>query len=98
MNFARICAAVVAGAIATAGARVPASSPAKSSPSHSEQDWPVYGGTPENNHFSPLKQINRSNVKRLTVAWSFDTGESGGLQTSPIEVDGVLYGLSDRKS
>lgn len=59
-----------------------------------DRDWPIYGGTPENNHFSPLKQINRKNVKRLHQAWSFDTGETGGLQTSPIEVKGVLYGIS----
>ena len=57
-------------------------------------DWPLYGGTHENNRFSPLKQINRKNVKELQVAWTFDTGESGGLQTSPIEVNGVLYGLT----
>ncbi len=57
-------------------------------------DWPIYGGTPDNNHFSPLTQINRKNVKRLRVAWSFDTEESGGLQTSPIVVNGVLYGLT----
>jgi len=57
-------------------------------------DWPLYGGTPENNHFSVLKQINRNNVQRLSVAWTFDTEESGGLQTSPIVVDGVLYGLT----
>ena len=58
------------------------------------QDWPVYGGTPENNHYSPLKQINRKNVRQLQVAWMFNTEESGGLQTSPIEVDGVLYGIT----
>jgi quinoprotein glucose dehydrogenase len=57
-------------------------------------DWPIYGGSPDNNHFSPLAQINRKNVKQLSVAWSFDTEESGGLQTSPIEVDGVLYGIT----
>ena len=57
-------------------------------------DWPIYGGTAENNHFSPLKQINRKNVKRLKVAWTFDTEEEGGLQSSPIEVEGVLYGLT----
>lgn len=57
-------------------------------------DWPIYGGTPENNRYSPLQQINRHNVKKLKVAWQFDTGESGGLQTSPIEVDGVLYGVT----
>ena len=59
-----------------------------------QHDWPIYGGTPENNRFSALAQINRDNVKDLKVAWSFDTGEEGGLQTSPIEIDGVLYGIT----
>ena len=59
-----------------------------------EHDWPVYGGAPENNHYSSLAQINRDNVKKLAVAWSFDTGEEGGLQTSPIIVNGVLYGIT----
>ncbi len=59
-----------------------------------QQDWPAYGGAPENTHYSSLAQINRDNVKELTVAWSFDTGEEGGLQTSPIIVGGVLYGLT----
>ena len=57
-------------------------------------DWPAYGGAPENTHYSSLAQINRSNVKELTVAWSFDTGEQGGLQTSPIIVEGILYGIT----
>jgi quinoprotein glucose dehydrogenase len=72
---------------------VPASPPslAQSAENRGQHDWPIYGGTPENNHYSTLSQINRENVKQLQVAWSFDTGESGGLQTSPIIVDGVLY-------
>jgi quinoprotein glucose dehydrogenase len=57
-------------------------------------DWPVYGGAPENNHYSPLAQIHRGNVARLKVAWNFDTEEEGGLQTSPIVVHGVLYGIT----
>jgi len=60
----------------------------------SSHDWPIYGGTPENNHYSVLTRINRKNVKKLHVAWTYDTGESGGLQTSPIIVQGVLYGLT----
>jgi quinoprotein glucose dehydrogenase len=59
-----------------------------------QQDWPAYGGAPENNHYSSLAQITRENVKRLAVAWSFDTEEEGGLQTSPIIVRGVLYGIT----
>ena len=61
---------------------------------NADRDWPIYGGTPENDHFSPLKQINRKNVKHLQVAWTFDTEEAGGLQTSPVEVNGVLYGIT----
>ena len=68
--------------------------PAAAADKKHPREWPVYGGTPENNHFSPLAQINRKNVNRLAVAWTFDTGESGGLQTSPIVVNGVLYGLT----
>ena len=58
------------------------------------RDWPVYGGAPEGDHYSDLKQINRDDVKQLQVAWEFDTQESGGLQTTPIVVHGVLYGIS----
>jgi quinoprotein glucose dehydrogenase len=58
------------------------------------QDWPSYGGGPENNHYSTLTQINRDNVKDLAIAWSFDTQEQGGLQSSPIIINGVLYGIT----
>jgi quinoprotein glucose dehydrogenase len=58
------------------------------------RDWSVYGGAPEGTHYSPLAQINKSNVKQLQVAWTYDTEEPGGLQTSPLEVNGVLYGIS----
>src|SRR6266571_5332813 len=62
------------------------------------RDWPVYGGDAENTHFSRLHQINRKNVRRLQVAWTFDTQESGGLQTSPLIVGNVLYGLTPSQS
>jgi quinoprotein glucose dehydrogenase len=58
------------------------------------QDWPMNGGAPGNAHYSPLGQINRENVATLQQAWSFDTQESGGLQTSPIILDGILYGIT----
>ncbi len=59
-----------------------------------QHDWPVYGGSTENNRYSTLTQINRKNVKQLVMAWSFDTEEQGVLQTSPIIVEGVLYGIT----
>jgi quinoprotein glucose dehydrogenase len=53
--------------------------------------WKTYGGSPDQIRYSRLKQINRANVKGLTVAWTYDTLEGGDLQTQPIVVDGVLY-------
>ena len=57
-------------------------------------DWPAYGGRPADTRYSPLKQINRGNVRKLQVAWTYDTHEPGGLETSPIVVNGVLYGIT----
>ncbi len=54
-------------------------------------NWPNIGASPGNSHYSTLQQINRSNVSRLKVAWTFQTNESGGLETTPIVVDGILY-------
>jgi len=70
------------------------SSPGSHTSSEIRTDWPVYGGAAENTHYSKLAQINRINVKELKVAWSYDTGEKGGLQTSPIIVADVLYGIT----
>ena len=56
--------------------------------------WSAYGGTPDQIRYSSLTQINRGNVRQLQVAWTYDSGESGGLQTQPIVADGVLYGYT----
>jgi quinoprotein glucose dehydrogenase len=81
-------------ATAAAQSKIPAQKKTAPTQHGSNRDWPIYGGTTSNNRYSPLTQINRANVAKLHVAWSYDTGESGGLQTSPIEVDGVLYGIT----
>jgi quinoprotein glucose dehydrogenase len=54
-------------------------------------DWPVYNGGPDGDHYSKLTQIDRMNVHRLKVAWRFDTGEKGGLQSNPLIVGRTLY-------
>ena len=73
---------------------ISASLHAQTVPPASNQDWPTYGGSPEGTHYSSLTQINRANVKQLKLSWTFDTDEEGGLQSSPIIVDGVLFGIS----
>ncbi len=61
--------------------------------------WQVYHGDSAGTHYSGLDQINRSNVHRLQVAWTFRSGDHRGdntsqIQCNPIIVDGVLYGTS----
>lgn len=60
-----------------------------------------HGGGPTRDHYSPLTQINVSNVQRLRVAWKYDTAETKigvgwtyGLETTPLIIGGVLYGLT----
>ncbi len=56
------------------------------------ENWPHYGGTYQFWRYSQLDQIDRSNIKRLTPVWAFQTGVvEGGLQATPIVVDGVMY-------
>ena len=54
-------------------------------------NWGTYGAHPSGDHYSALNQINRSNVRSLKVAWTFQAGQSGGLQTNPLVVGGVMY-------
>src|SRR3989442_4872689 len=63
------------------------------------QDWKVYGGSPEGIRYSTLDQINRENVQKLQVAWTFDTGdvfEGSEMQCNPIIVHGVLYATTPK--
>ncbi len=63
-------------------------------------DWSVYLGDSGRQHYSPLNQITRNNVNELDLAWRYDSGELRGqsstMYTSPLVVDGVLYGLSPK--
>src|SRR5258708_10772719 len=98
-NVLRMATAIVAISLATAfgfgnGLQNVGVTEGKGNGLREQGSWPQYGGDAENHHYSSLKQINRDNVKRLAVAWSFDTLEAGGLQTTPIVVDGVLFGIT----
>lgn len=58
----------------------------------SPNDWPQYHRTGAAWRYSPLDQINKKNIKNLKVAWIAQPGDiTSGLQSTPIEVDGVLY-------
>src|SRR5687768_4690941 len=51
--------------------------------------WKSYGGGVDASQYSSLKQIDKSNVTQLTVAWTFPT--NSGIITNPLIVDGVMY-------
>src|SRR4029079_16137224 len=56
-------------------------------------EWTQHGGT-NNIRFSPLTQIDRTNVGRLRVAWTYDYGDAfkgSEMQSNPVVVGGVLY-------
>lgn len=57
------------------------------------QDWSSYHASPGGDHFSPLTQISPANVASLQPAWRIETGV-GGLQTTPLVIDGVLYAMT----
>src|SRR5215470_8170471 len=63
-------------------------------------DWGYYGGDALGQHFSSLDQINRGNVARLSVAWTYRTGELGAglasagkltFEATPVLAFGLLY-------
>jgi quinohemoprotein ethanol dehydrogenase len=54
-------------------------------------NWLTHGRTYTEQRFSPLKQINDSNVANLGLAWHFDLDTHRGQEATPIVVDGVMY-------
>src|SRR4030095_12986099 len=51
--------------------------------------WTGYGNGPDNSRYFPSKQITRSNVTRLQLAWTYPFGDAG---SRPIVVRAVFYG------
>lgn len=63
-----------------------------------EGDWPTYNRDLASSRFSPLTQINSTNVEKLAPAWSYrmrpdaDSPPSGTMnEVTPIVVNGVMY-------
>jgi len=62
-------------------------------------NWLTYYGAYDGQRYSPLDQINKDTVRRLTPAWVFQAGSVGlhsgkstySFEASPLVVDGVMY-------
>jgi len=53
--------------------------------------WSSLGRTPDEQRFSPLKQINTDTVSKLGLAWFADFDSNRGQEATPLAIDGVLY-------
>ena len=60
--------------------------------------WSDYSGASDSSQYSALDQINRSNVAKLQVAWTFPTGDNNKYFFNPIVVDNVMYVLAKNNS
>ena len=54
-------------------------------------NWMLYRRTYDGQGYSPLEQINTSNVKNLTPVWTFSTGVIEGHEAPPIVNNGVMF-------
>jgi alcohol dehydrogenase (cytochrome c) len=54
-------------------------------------DWPSYDGSTTGNRYSPLTQIDKSNIGRLAPRWIYTIPSSLRLQVTPVVADGVMY-------
>src|SRR5882672_4870068 len=60
------------------------------------EEWLTYGLTPGETRYSPLKQIDASNVSRLGLAWPYDIGPGGGNQEgTPLFWNGTIFGITN---
>jgi len=56
--------------------------------------WRSYGGSPDGSQYSALQQIDRSNVKKLQIAWTYRTGDDRRYAFNPLVIDGTMYVLA----
>ena len=56
------------------------------------QNWLTYSGRYTGWRHSALRQIDVGNVSRLSMQWTFQVADLGQFETTPLVVDGILYG------
>jgi alcohol dehydrogenase (cytochrome c) len=54
-------------------------------------DWLHWRRTYDGWAYSPLKQINRNNVRNLKVSWTLGMGGAGIMEFTPIVHDGIMF-------
>ncbi len=64
----------------------------------SHSGWSDYGGAADSAQYSSLKQIDRANVSKLKIAWTYSTGDKRTYFFNPLVVDNVIYVLAKNNS
>ncbi len=84
---------LAAAALAQTNKRAVDDNALKNAPKNADE-WLTYGRDYAETHYSPLKQIDASNVKRLGLAWSWETESPQGanVEATPLVSNGVMYG------
>ena len=73
--------------------------PGRTQKSLNQANWADYGGGVDALQYSPLQQINKTNVSQLTQAWFYSVpGVSARFSYSPLIVDGKMYVLGSGKT
>ena len=58
------------------------------------KSWADYGGSPDSAQYSALAQIDRGNVAKLQVVWSYSTGDDNKYFFNPLVTGGRMYVLA----
>lgn len=77
---------------------VPTPEPAIDASAVAAADWPAYNRTLAGDRFSPLDEIDRSNVAQLRAVCTYTLPEVSTMQAGPIVVDGTMYFTTERNS
>ena len=77
-------------------AEVPMNAPAAATlPAVLADDWPGYNKTLTSERYSPLSQVNTTNVSRLKVLCTYDTRQYTAFEPGLIVVDGAMIGTTE---
>ncbi len=69
------------------------------SPKQAYTTWSDYGGAADSMQYSALKQIDKSNVSNLELAWFYSVPDrTGNFGFNPIVADGTMYVLGPKNS
>lgn len=64
---------------------------ANPAPNAAAGDWPMVARDYANTRFSPLDQVNSSNVAKLRSAWTFSDGVLYGHEAAPLVIGDTMY-------